>query len=88
MPKPTTARMIARKVSLARSSPSRNRIKPVAPATKALTPSQSAMRMSPGLPASASRLSIVSAEEALVTRLAVRERRDRNGRMVRSRNGA
>src|SRR5450759_84009 len=88
MPKPTAPKMIARPMLWPESCASRNRSTPVVPATKALTPSQSAIRMSPGLPASASRLSIESAEEALVTRLAVRERRARSGRIVRSRKGA
>ena len=53
----------------------------------ALIPSQSATRMSPGLPASASRFSVRSLNELLAIRETDPDMRFANGRRVRSRNG-
>ncbi len=64
----------------------KNRIAPTM-APIALTPSQSATRMSPGLPARASRFSVRSLNDELVTRATLPDRRAASGRSVRSMNG-
>ncbi len=56
-------------------------------APTALMPSQSATRMSPGLPASARRRSVVSEKDVLVIRCMRPENRAISGRRVRSTNG-
>ena len=53
----------------------------------ALIPSQSATRSSPGLPAIASRFSVVAANDADVNRDTVPDIRPASGLRVRSRNG-
>ncbi len=53
----------------------------------ALMPSQSAVRRSPGLPASASRFSVDWLNEVLVTRATDPDNRPTSGRIVRSKTG-
>src|SRR3954454_10226562 len=65
----------------------KKRIAPtIAPTT--LIPSQSATRMSPGLPASANRFSVVARTEELAMRFDLSDSRATSGRSVRSMNGA
>src|SRR3990172_1180788 len=64
-----------------------NRIAATTTATIALIPSQSAVRMSPGLPARASRFSVRSEKFDDVIRATLPDRRPASGRIVRSKNG-
>src|SRR3954469_24883950 len=67
---------------------SRKKMTPPMTAPMALTASQSPTRRSPGLPARASRFSVRSENDVLVTRDMVPDRRAASGRRVRSTNGA
>src|SRR5487761_2309509 len=78
---PITAPVLSRNVK------SRKKMIPNAIAETALIPSQSETRMSPGLPAIASRFSAVCLNDAVVNWETVPERRLASGLNVRSRNG-